>query len=223
MKKIYKRLSLLLNRKNIYLIRGLVFLGRKTAISFDKLDYVRIATLELLAHEIMEAGLTGHIAELGVYKGDFAKYVNEVFPHKTFFLFDTFTGFNEDDLEKESRLNPGIGRQDFSDTSVDSVLAKMKHPEKCIVRKGYFPDTIGDLKDHQFCFVSIDADLYEPILKGLKIFYEKLVPGGSILVHDYNNSGYPGCKKAVREFCAEQNIPYVPLPDIGGSVVIRKP
>jgi O-methyltransferase len=46
----------------------------------------------------------------------------------------------------------------------------MKYKENCIVRKGYFPETAEDLED-EFVFVSIDADLYEPIYNGLCYFY----------------------------------------------------
>ena len=51
----------------------------------------------------------------------------------------------------------------FKDTSVDIVLAKMKTPENCIIRKGYFPDMAEDI-DGGFSLVGLDCDLYKPIL-----------------------------------------------------------
>ncbi|RYD92058.1 MAG: methyltransferase, partial [Sphingobacteriales bacterium] len=74
----------------------------------------------------------------------------------------------------------------------------------------------------RFCLVSIDADLYDPILAGLRFFYPRLDKGGAIMVHDYNNSEYPGARQAVHEFCAEAGVTFVPIPDIGGTVVLRK-
>ena len=71
-------------------------------------------------------------------------------------------------------------------------------------------------------FVSIDADLYEPIYAGLQFFYKYLVRGGYIFVHDFNNDNYKGARKAVEQFCEEQNISFTPIPDAAGSVIITK-
>ena len=42
------------------------------------------------------------------------------------------------------------------------------------------------------------------------------------MVHDYNNVHYKGCKKAIQEFTQLNKIAFVPLPDIGGTAVIKK-
>lgn len=97
----------------------------------------------------------------------------------------------------------------------------MPYPEKCKVVQGFFPDSAGAIDDI-FAFVSIDTDLYEPVLKGLQFFFPKMVKGGYIFVHDFNNDGYKGARKGVEDFCSENNVGYVPIPDLGGSVVIVK-
>ena len=97
----------------------------------------------------------------------------------------------------------------------------MPYPEKCIPIKGFFPESAKDIET-TFVFVSIDADLYEPIYNGLVFFYPKLVSGGYIFIHDFNNDNYKGSRKAVEQFCAEQKINNVPLPDSGGSAIIIK-
>jgi O-methyltransferase len=184
-------------------------------------DYARISTLELIAQSLREKKITGSIAEVGVYKGKFAAKVNQVFPNNKFYLFDTFEGFHAKDIaiEKEKKLSDGL--QDFSNTSVNIVLSKMKYPALCIIKKGYFPETATDINDN-FIFVSLDTDLYQPILEGLQFFYPKLLKGGYIMIHDYNNPYYPGVKEAVHQYCFDNNIPFFPVPDILGSVVIAK-
>jgi O-methyltransferase len=42
------------------------------------------------------------------------------------------------------------------------------------------------------------------------------------MVHDFNNLNYKGVREAVLEFCREKGISYVPIPDIGGTVIITK-
>jgi O-methyltransferase len=77
---LYRLLSALLGRKHFYLIKGLQYLGRPSRFPVSRLDYVRVATLELLSQEIEERQLPGHVAELGVYRGGFAKYIAGAFP-----------------------------------------------------------------------------------------------------------------------------------------------
>ncbi len=180
-------------------------------------DFVRWSALELMAHEIYEESLCGAVAELGVFKGDFSKIINRLFPDRKLYLFDTFEGFDRKDIEIESKKTT----HDFSKTNEQIVLKKMKYPQNCIIKKGYFPETAKGLEE-TFVFVSLDADLYEPLYNGLNYFYPRLAKGGYILVHDYHNMDYTGAKKAVKQFSQETGIPYFPLPDNCGSVVFVK-
>jgi O-methyltransferase len=180
-----------------------------------------LATLELIAHEIEKKDLTGNVAEVGVYKGKFAKYINQYFPSKKLYLFDTFEGFDEKDKKTEKELGLNEATQDFSNTSVDAVLKLMPFPDQCIIKKGFFPETASDVDD-TFVFVSLDTDLYEPIYQGLKYFYPRMQKGGYIFVHDVNNDSYKGASKAVEQFSSEQNVSFLPIPDSCGSVVFIK-
>lgn len=210
-----------LQKNKIAIAGSLDFLNRSRKIDQNYFDYIRLATLELVSEEIKQKQLKGEVAELGVYKGKFARYINGYFPDKKLYLFDTFEGFDERDISVEKKQNFSSGAQNFSDTSVESVLKQMPHPEKCIPLKGFFPQTAQGI-DEKFVFVSLDADLYEPIYAGLQFFYPRLEKGGYIFIHDFNNDAYKGARKAVEQFCSEENIGFVPLPDSGGSAIISK-
>lgn len=192
-------------------------------------DYTRLFTLELCAKEIYSRGVEGEVAELGVFRGDFSSLLNRVFKDKKLYLFDTFTSFNEKDIEIEKSfgfINEGEFNEltrSLKETSVDLVMSKMKYKDNVRVYEGYFPESLGGL-DTKFAFVSLDVDLYKPILEGLKYFYSRLSKGGYIFIHDYNHKLLPGVKKAVEDF--EDLIGYklckVPLSDQGGTLVITK-
>jgi O-methyltransferase len=207
--------------KNVFIGSSLDYLRRERKIDTNYFDYVRLSALELASHEINKKGIAGNLAELGVYKGKFARYINMYFPGRTLYLFDTFEGFDSRDVAKEKMEKFSTGEQDFSNTSVEAVLKLMPSPANCRPVKGFFPDSAKGVDD-TFVFVSLDADLYEPIYEGLQFFYPRLVKGGYIFIHDFNNDEYKGSRKAVEQFCAEQNIGYVPLPDAGGSAIIAK-
>lgn len=149
---------------------------------------------------IMDKKVNGNCAEVGVFEGDFAKYINEYFNDKKLYLFDTFEGFDQKDIDIEvknefSQSSTG----DYSNTTVDMVMGKMLFPENCIVKKGYFPDTVLGL-DEEFCFVNLDLDLYQPTLEGLLWFSKRVAQGGVILIHDYFADNFKGPKHAVDDF-----------------------
>lgn len=210
-----------LRKNKIIIANSLDFIDRGISTDKNYFDQVRLSTLELVSYEINSKNIVGNVAELGVYKGKFARYINRLFPNRTLYLFDTFEGFDSRDVTTEKQEGFSGGNQDFSDTSVKAVFGLMPYPDKCVAKKGFFPESANGVNDN-FAFVSIDTDLYEPIYAGLKFFYPLLSKGGYIFIHDFNNNAYKGSRKAVEQFCNEENIGFVPLPDSGGSAIITK-
>ena len=95
-----------LHKKKIFIGSSLVLLNRERKIDRNYFDYIRLATLELVSYEIAKKNLEGSVAELGVYKGKFARYLNQYFPDRLLYLFDTFEGFDNRDIirEKENQF-----------------------------------------------------------------------------------------------------------------------
>src|SRR5205814_5647940 len=205
----------------IVVTSSLGYLKRRRKIDRNYFDHVRHSTIELVSYEINKNNLEGSVAELGVYKGKFARYINQYFPDRSLYLFDTFEGFDNKDITSERQQRFSSGTQDFSDTSIECVLKQMPFAGKCIPIKGFFPQSAKDVEDI-FVFVSIDADLYDPIYSGLQFFYPKLARGGYIFIHDFNNDNYRGARKAVEQFCLEEKIGFVPIPDFAGSSIITR-
>lgn len=184
----------------------------------------RICFLRNLAQEFCDRDMPGEVAEGGVFQGEFAKEINALFPNKKLYLFDTFSGFDKKDVEIEKENGFSIqGEGHLEGTSVELVLSKMPHPEKCIIRKGYFPDTAKDIDEH-FCFVNMDFDLFQPTYEGLKYFYPRLVKKGVLLIHDYFGEAYKGNKEAVRRYNEEMGgeLTFIPIGD-ELSIAILKP
>lgn len=229
-KRLQRLLIFLADHFNYYLVRGHVHpenrLDHRRLISGDWytcVDLIRNATVETLSREIYRNKIEGAVAELGVYQGEFAALIHYYFMDRNLFLFDTFEGFDPRDVSTDRRRAYSPAAWDFSDTSPELVLSKMKDRSKLRIRKGYFPESAKGCEDERFCFVSLDADLYEPTHAGLCWFYPRLVDGGYIMVHDYESHGYKGVRDAVDEFARTTNISYIVLPDMAGSLIIGKP
>lgn len=185
-------------------------------------DYYRYRTFELIADEIEE--VKGDVAEVGVFKGYFSKLINLKFPNNKLYLFDTFEGFDDNEAETEKKA----GHCDenfieiFRNTSVDQVMDLMPYKENCYVKKGFFPNSAVGI-DTSFKFVSIDLDFEESIYNALAWFYPRLVSGGFIFIHDYNETTLLGVRKAVQRYEEEGGkLIKVPIADKSGTLIITK-
>lgn len=187
-------------------------------------DYVRIKSFELAVKEIRKRKVRGSVAEVGVFRGEFAQYINAAFPDKKCYLFDTFEGFqiNEALQEMKSGHCTEAFVQAYKQTDVGIVLQKMKYLETIIIKQGFFPESLNGLED-MFAFVSIDVDFEDSIYEGLKYFYPRMEKGGYIFVHDYNSS-LLGVEKAVDRYEEElgEMLYKMPLCDANGTLVIMK-
>lgn len=156
----------------------------------------------------------GSIAECGVYRGAtivptgiFAENHN-----KLVYGFDSFEGFDEDiefDLELGGPENEEKRIGGFNQTSYDLVVNKLNtfRLEKTVTLvKGFFKDTLASSENRKYSFVHLDCDIYESYKTCLEYFWERLNPGGVILFDEYLDPPWPGCKKAIDEFCQQKNI-----------------
>lgn len=195
----------------------------------------RVTWLSRYSLLVRDEKMAGSVAECGVFRGDYAQYINSFFPDRKLYLFDSFDGFRKEDLlEKdfhERELSDGHCIPDnileslisFSTTSVPLVMKKMIYPENVIIKQGYVPETLFGIDD-EFCFVNLDMDLYKPMLEGLRFFYPRIVHGGVLMVHDYYGQHAPGVKKAISEFEKERNYDLLKYPlERSSSLLVIKP
>lgn len=193
-------------------------------ISIEKLDKsyaevsvnARILFLKRVSERLAKEGIKGAVAEAGVFRGEFAKEINKFFPESRCYLFDTFEGFDERDFKFEERASMIEDVNHFKSTSEQLVFDKMPFKDNVILKKGYFPESIGDLEE-EFVFVNLDMDLYKPTIEGLRYFFPRMKEGGVILVHDYFTESYPNIEKCIDDFEREIGIRLYKLP-IGDDI-----
>lgn len=185
-------------------------------------DTTRRDMIILLLRTILENNIHGDFAELGVYKGYTAKLIHKYAPERKLYLFDTFSGFNKRGTDIENKkTGDSINAGQFADTSVELVTKYIEPNSNVHFFAGYFPDKLPKGFDQmKFALVHLDADLYDPILSGLKTFYDKMTAGGIIIIHDYN--AWIGARTAVDEFFADKPEKPIPMPDKSGSAIIVK-
>lgn len=144
-------------------------------------------------------GLSGDIAEFGVYRGDTALAFKDIMPTcKTLHLFDTFSGLPEPGPLDGSFVRPGMYCYDLASV-VDHVGA-----DQTIFHVGAFHDQVAF--NRSLCFAHVDADLYRSTLDALEIIDNVLVDGGGIIVDDFGSPLYPGVSAAVLHFNPSQGV-----------------
>ena len=185
-------------------------------------DIARLWSLIVNCKQILDEGIEGDFAELGVWRGNTAAVLAKfaASANRKVLLYDTFEGFKKTDLtgidaEKEMA---------FNNTSIQLVKEVIGESDaSCIYVPGFFPDTITeDHKARKYAVVNLDCDLYAPTKAGLAFFYERMPKGGIFFLHDYSSLHWNGSKLAIDEFCKEKQEYVILMPDKSGSAFFRK-
>ena len=184
-------------------------------------DKVRFYNFWFQIERLKRLKIKGAFVELGVWQGETAEMIHEMDKTRNLHLFDTFEGFDNKDLEIEVNRDERYSTDNFSDTKLEEVKLIFSESTNVSFYKGYFPDTAIDLKEDNFAFVHLDADLYKPTIDALHYFYPKLSPGGVIIIHDYNHT-WDGIRQALDEFIVTIPESLIEITDWQGSAMIVK-
>ncbi len=179
-------------------------------------DEIRYSTLALALQRIEIDKLEGSFAEVGVYQGATSLFIHRQCPSRKFFLFDTFEGFDSQDMENGTDVR-------FRDTSVEAVRKLLGNSPNLEFRPGHFPGTSEGLEDEKFSFVMLDVDMYQPSFEVFRFFYPRLVRGGYFLMHDFNSdeSGR-AVSRAALQFMSDKPELLIEIPDFFGTALFRK-
>jgi len=153
--------------------------------------------------------IPGDFVEMGCYKGDTSLMLAEVLKNsdKKLWIYDSFEGLPEKSKKDNSPLGEDFKKGELLVTKREVkerfLRAGLKVP---MIKKAWFSElTDLDLPEKiVFCF--IDGDFYESIRDSLKLVKNKMVSGGVMIVHDYNNPALPGVKKAVDEWLGTRGL-----------------
>lgn len=186
---------------------------------------VKGAAIRRLTRRLYELGVEGNVAELGCYNGDISWQLNALMPDRKLYLFDTMEGFDDRDLAIE--LEKGyttVKNNEYIFAKEDYLMARLPHPEKVTLKKGWFPETAFDIEDETFAFVYMDASLYQPTFTGMEYFFPRMSQGGVIVLCGYEDPAYGGIRKAIEDLEEKYGAFLIlPMGDLTGTVMIVHP
>lgn len=178
-------------------------------IGLARLDNIR----EVL-EKVFTDGVEGDFLEAGVWRGGaciFAKGVIDAYSEKRkVILADSFEGLPPPDPKYvcdrgavwHLMTNLAVSEEQVRDNFQKFSLLD----DQVVFLKGFFEDTLfsPSLPFEKLSVLRLDGDMYSSTIQTLQALYDKVSPGGFIIVDDYLSC--PGCKRAVDDFRKERDI-----------------
>lgn len=170
------------------------------------------------------AALKGDFVECGVNRGGYAltaiTYTDFKSLGKRFYLLDTFEGLVGHQLS-EQELRAGLRAGGYRPCH-DHVLETFAPYGDCIrIIKGVVPETLSQVDADCVAFLSLDMNATEPEISAARYFWDRLVPGASIVLDDYGWRSHSAQRIAFDEFARARGVPLLSLPT--GQGLILKP
>jgi len=169
----------------------------------------------LSSHQIRGAiGGEGNWVQVGVWKGGGALFFRALMEDygidSELHLYDTFDGCRSEALTQpeDRRFSDALGLQHVSECyeeSAVSLLERFSLNSKVVFHKGDITNPNDTIVPDKISLLHLDVDFYEPTLSALRLFYDRVVPGGTIIVDDYYLN-LVNCRQAVDNFVLEKDI-----------------
>jgi O-methyltransferase len=179
--------------------------------------------MEYIIHKLASVMLIpGDAVELGCNVGMTSSFIQRLLTRtqsgKQLYVYDSFEGLpsktTEDGATPCDAGASAVSIEMFKRTFKDAGL------ELPVINKGFFSNIPDEKYPDKICFAFLDGDFYGSIMDSFKKIYNKMQPGGIILVHDYKWDNFPGVKKACDDFLKDK--PEKDAQEIFGIGIIRK-
>lgn len=161
--------------------------------------------------------LPGDFVECGVNRGGMARavmeYVNFSTMDKKFYLLDTYCGIPKEMKHSSAPLEFGYS-ECFED--VKKTFAQFSNVR---IIRGTVPKTLRDVESDRIAYLSIDMNCAEPEIAAAEFFWDKISPGGVLVLDDYCYSEqYRLQNEAFNDFAKARNVEVLALPTGQGLI-----
>jgi SAM-dependent methyltransferase len=178
------------------------------------------------------AKLAGDFVECGVNRGFLSSAIMDFLDWdrtgKTFYLLDTFSGLDDRHVSAAER-NDGILDRNaqalasgFYTTDVEAVRQNFAQWRNVRIIPGTIPATLSTIDARSIAFLHLDLNCSPPEVAAIEALWDRISPGGLILLDDYAYDGYRSQKLGMDVFAAAKNVVIVSLPT-GQGLIVKPP
>jgi O-methyltransferase len=192
---------------------GSVWRGKPWRFSHTMVGMRRLEHLQWCAERVFEDHVPGDFLEAGVCQGGAsillrALQVVHGEPHRRTWLADSFEGLPVPSHEADTNYDFSETKQPWLACSRAAVEDNFRTydllSDEVVFLPGWFRDTLARAPVSTLAILRLDADLYESTRDILLTLYDRVSPGGFIVVDDYD--AFAPCRQAVQEFRSERGI-----------------
>jgi hypothetical protein len=177
------------------------------AVAPTMIGAARIENLQHCIESVIADNVPGDLIETGVWRGGAVIFMRGVLKahgvhDRLVWAADSFDGLPPPDAEKYPH-DAGLHLEQFRELaiSVDEVRRNFERygllDDQVKFLKGWFRDTLPTAPIKKLAVLRLDGDLYESTIDALGSLYDRLSPGGYVIVDDYS---IPACRQAVADF-----------------------
>ncbi len=185
-----------------------------TAIGDTMVGISRLEQLETCVADVIADDVPGDFIETGVWRGGASIFMRALLDvhgdtSRNVWLADSFAGLPKPDAErypadKGDRLWQQSANLAISLEQVRANFARHGFlDDRVRFLPGWFRDTLPDAPVERLAILRLDGDLYESTMVALDALYNRLSPGGYVIVDDY---ALPTCTDAVTDFRRKREI-----------------
>lgn len=189
----------------------------------------RIDNLHHCIETVLAENIPGDLIETGVWRGGSTIFMRGVlFAHEVsdrrVWVADSFEGLakpvhREDTLDLSAELFPVLA---VSLETVKALFARYDLlDDRVVFLKGFFKDTLRKAPIDRLAVLRLDGDYYDSTMDALVPLYDKVSPGGFVIIDDYD--ALDACAKAVNDFRNTRGITAELIPIDEMAVYWRKP
>jgi O-methyltransferase len=192
---------------------------RGTAVSM--LPATRLDNIRDCIMTILRDGIPGDLIETGVWRGGACIYMRGVLKSsgindRTVWVADSFEGLPEPDASQHPReaeffhsplLQKGYQRMAASLEEVKCNFQAFGLLDQNVsFIKGWFEQTLPNAPIKKLALLRVDGDYYQSTMAALNALYDRISPGGFVIVDDYGEDLWTNCREAVDDFRQSKNI-----------------
>ena len=171
----------------------------------------RLENIEMCVRAIVSEGIAGDLMETGVWRGGATIFMRGMLKilgntDKNVWVVDSFQGLPAPELEQDEGINYHL--DPMLSVSVETVKRNFEYfdllDDRVQFLQGWFADTMATAPVEKLALLRLDGDLYKSTMDVLEPMYDKVEPGGFIIIDDYG--AIPACKQAVHDFRESRGI-----------------
>jgi O-methyltransferase len=174
----------------------------------------RLDNLQSCIIDVIENGVPGDLVETGVWRGGAAILMRAALNayadrKRRVWVVDSFMGLPAPDTERYPQdVGDSHHTVDYLAVPLEEVKRNFRRydllDEQVCFLPGWFRDTLPAAPIDRISVLRLDGDMYESTMEALVHLYDRVSPGGFVIVDDYG--ALPNCRQAVEDFRRSQNI-----------------